>query len=248
MALYDPVDGVYRKVNKSYDPVSGTHRKVIKAYDDVEGVYRQYLSSGPTAGSLAIGDIVWVNVGGEQKEYLVVHQGLPTTSYDSSCDGTWLLARYLQTELPFGSKDGAYFTNNYLESKAHEYLNGQFLEMLDSATKNAIKQVNIPYPYHGQTTVSAKVFVISSEEVGYAGSGALDYFYSVNNFARRCGFSAGSYQHWALRTPVESSYYEHITEYGYRESYSSGNAGVRPAFILDKDTPIDQSTGKNIID
>ena len=31
MALYDPVDGVYRKVKKSYDPVEGTHRKVIKA-------------------------------------------------------------------------------------------------------------------------------------------------------------------------------------------------------------------------
>ena len=248
MALYDPVDGVYRKVKKSYDPVEGTHRKVIKAYDDVEGVYRQYFSSGPTAGSLAIGDSVWINVGGEQKEYLVVHQGLPTTSYDSSCDGTWLLARYLQTRLPFGFKDGALFTNNYLESEAHKYLNGEFLETLDSATRNAILQAEIPYPYHGYTTVTAKVFVLSYEEVGYAGSGALDYFDSVKDSVRICGFIAVDRIHWALRTPVESSYYEHVTEYGTHDDYSSGTSGVRPAFIIDSNTPIDQSTGKNIIE
>ena len=248
MALYDPVDGVYRKVKKSYDPVEGTHRKVIKAYDDVEGVYRQYFSSGPTAGVLAVGDSVWINVGGEQKEYLVVHQGLPTTSYDSSCDGTWLLARYLQTRLPFGFKDGVRFYNNYLDSEAHQYLNGEFLGMLDSATRNAIKQAKIPYPYRGLTTVTANVFIISYEEVGYAGAGALDYFYSVKNSVRICGFVAGDRVHWALRTPVDSDYYQHVTEYGASDYYAGGSSGVRPAFIIDRDTPIDQSTGKNIIE
>ena len=46
MALYDPVDGVYRKVTKKYDPVDGVYRKVTKAFDQVDGVYRQYFSSG----------------------------------------------------------------------------------------------------------------------------------------------------------------------------------------------------------
>ena len=46
MALYDVVNGVYRKVTKKYDPVEGVYRKVTKAFDPVDGVYRQYFSSG----------------------------------------------------------------------------------------------------------------------------------------------------------------------------------------------------------
>lgn len=46
MALYDSVDGVYRKVSKKYDPVDGVYRNVKAAYDPVDGVYRQYFSSG----------------------------------------------------------------------------------------------------------------------------------------------------------------------------------------------------------
>lgn len=45
MALYDPVDGVYRKVSKIYDPVDGVYRKVKAAYDPVDGVHRKYFSS-----------------------------------------------------------------------------------------------------------------------------------------------------------------------------------------------------------
>lgn len=46
MALYDVLNGVYRKVSKKYDPVEGVYRKVTKAFDPVDGVYRQYFSSG----------------------------------------------------------------------------------------------------------------------------------------------------------------------------------------------------------
>lgn len=55
MALYDPVDGVYRKVAKKYDPVNGVYRKVKAAYDPVDGVYRKYFGGELTPGVIAPG-------------------------------------------------------------------------------------------------------------------------------------------------------------------------------------------------
>ena len=42
-------------------------------------------------GTLAVGSSVYLNVGGVRKEFLVVHQGLLSSMYDASCNGTWLL-------------------------------------------------------------------------------------------------------------------------------------------------------------
>ena len=41
--------------------------------------------------SKAVGSIVKLNVGGVAKNFIVVHQGRPSSLYDTSCDGTWLL-------------------------------------------------------------------------------------------------------------------------------------------------------------
>ena len=43
--------------------------------------------------TLAVGSSVYLNVGGVRKEFLVVHQGKPSSLYDSSCNGTWLLMK-----------------------------------------------------------------------------------------------------------------------------------------------------------
>ena len=61
MALYDVVNGVYRKVSKKYDSVNGVYRKVKAAYDSVEGVYRKYFGSDKTisAGTYWARDLFW---------------------------------------------------------------------------------------------------------------------------------------------------------------------------------------------
>lgn len=41
--------------------------------------------------SKAVGSIVKLKVGGVAKNFIVVHQGRPSSVYDTSCDGTWLL-------------------------------------------------------------------------------------------------------------------------------------------------------------
>lgn len=43
--------------------------------------------------SKAVGSVVKLNVNGAAKEFLVVHQGKPSSLYDDSCNGTWLLMK-----------------------------------------------------------------------------------------------------------------------------------------------------------
>ena len=278
MALYDPVDGVYRKVNKSYDPVEGTHRKVIKAYDDVEGVYRQYFGDNLNAGGLAVGDSVWIKVNNIDHEFLVVHQGNPNSAkYDASCDGTWLLMKDIYTKMKWSSTN-----NNYKISEILGY-GGIFLTYLDSVVQSAIKQVKIPYwdgpgalgyVASGDKGLSTKIFQLSLYEVGLttgviasipAEGSVLDYFdtgVAENVNSKRIANFEGKADNWWLRSPyAHIDYNQQISDFHYQYAWyvsqssvcSTTNAldysfGFRPAFIIDRDTPIDQSTGKNIIE
>ena len=38
-----------------------------------------------------IGSVVKIKVNGTLRNFIVVHQGKPSSIYDASCDGTWLL-------------------------------------------------------------------------------------------------------------------------------------------------------------
>lgn len=271
MALYDKVNGVYRKVEKKYDPVDGVYRNVTKAYDPVGGVYRQYFSGGIPVETLAVGDSVWLDVNGVQTEFLVVHQGLPPYYYDESCDGTWLLMKDI-----YGNRvwydDSGYGRNDYNKSLIHTYLNGDFLDLFDSNIQSAIKQVKIPYyagvssgsgrPYNGANGLSTKIFLLSAVELGwYNGNHSyiptnghrLDYFsscYQMTTDSKRIAYYDGTAAAWWLRDP-DTTYngttvYVSSTGAAWRQTYTIAS-GIRPALILDSSTPIDQSTGINII-
>ena len=41
----------------------------------------------------AVGSTVKLKVDGSLKEFIVVHQGKPSSMYDESCNGTWLLMK-----------------------------------------------------------------------------------------------------------------------------------------------------------
>lgn len=53
--------------------------------------------------TLAVGSSVYLNVGGVRKEFLVVHQGLPSSMYDASCNGTWLFSCGIRPALVLSS-------------------------------------------------------------------------------------------------------------------------------------------------
>mgnify|MGYP000093820106 CR=1 FL=1 len=212
-------------------------------------------------GTKAVGSIVKLNVNGAAKEFIVVHQGKPSSLYDESCDGTWLLMKDIFEATRWHSSD----VNNLENSTIHSILNSTLLNAFESNIRDAIKQVKIPYRKNGGSSGSdqsgangllCKIFLLSGYEIGFTTSdnpyfpqdGAkLSYFESgtdtsANN--KRIAKLNGSADHWGLRSPFTySTSLVWLVNYdGVVETRKASNStGIRPALILPPDMEVDSS-------
>lgn len=192
-------------------------------------------------GTKAVGSIVKIKVNGASKDFIVVHQGLPSSAYDASCNGVWVVMKDIYTTMKW---DGS--NNDYLNSDMTAYLNGTFISLIDADIRNAIKQVKIPYTNYsnnnvmsGSNGLSCKVFLLSGTEVGFSSvsymntEGAkLSYFDSAS---KRVAYNGSSAAIWWLRSPYTngSNYVWRVNTDGSNNGYwYSISYGVRPAFIL----------------
>ena len=192
-------------------------------------------------GTKAVGSIVKIKVNGAAKDFIIVHQGLPSSAYDASCNGVWVVMKDIYTTMKW---DGS--NNDYLNSDMTAYLNGTFISLIDADIRNAIKQVKIPYTNYsnnnvmsGSNGLSCKVFLLSGTEVGFSGvsymntEGAkLSYFDSAS---KRVAYNGSSAAVWWLRSPHtgSSNYVWLVRTGGSNYDYWCGDSyGVRPAFVL----------------
>lgn len=203
-------------------------------------------------GTKSVGSIVKLKENGAAVNYIVVHQGKPSSSYDSSCDGTWLLRQDIAENRVWDSGN-----SNVLESSdIHSYLNNTWINRYDTDIRNAIKQVKIPYRQNGgsggtdrsgSNGLSCKIFLLSGREVGFTNNessyfpndGAkLAYFESGNGSSaqqKRIAKLNGSATLWWLRSPgtynTGSVWFVYSNgDYYYWDAFNS--CGVRPALIL----------------
>lgn len=198
----------------------------------------------------AVGSTVKLTVNGKAREFIVVHQGKPSSVYDESCNGTWLLMKDIYENRVWQSGN----INKYESSDIHSYLNNTFLKLFDSNIQGAIKQVKLPYrknggsggtTQQGANGLPCKIFLLSAPEVHYehsyidSGEGAaLSYFAScVTNGAdsKRVAYLNGSAANWWLRSPGTHGTYGVWNVYsdGGCGSYgASGSRGIRPALVL----------------
>lgn len=208
-------------------------------------------------GSKAVGSIVKLKVGGAAKEFIVVHQGKPSSIYDESCKGTWLLMKDIYENRVWQSGD----INKYESSDIHAYLNSTFLNLFDSNIKDAIKQVKIPYRKNGGSDgtdqsgangLPCKVFLLSGPEAGLAGASyipndgtKLDYFNANTGVdSKRIAYLSGTATAWWLRSPsTYSANYVLVvnSDGGYNDDYASNSSGIRPALVLPQDMEVDSS-------
>ena len=218
-----------------------------------------------TIGTLAVGKTITLNVSGTAKEFIVVHQGKPSSLYDDSCNGTWLLMKDCYEKRQWNSSN----SNSYKASTIHSYLNSTFLNLLDSNTKDAIKQVKIPYVNgtggsavaSGANGLPCKIFLLAGYEVGWTSSdnqyfpqdGAkLSYFESgagtsANN--KRIAKLNGSAANWWLRSPLTNlaSNVSLVSSSGsFYDSPASSSYGIRPALVLPSTFAIYTDSSGNI--
>ena len=219
-----------------------------------------FLRRGPAPhrtrmSDLEIGQTIKLNLNGTPWDWMVVHQGLPSSIYDASCDGTWLLLNDIYEKREWHSSNA----NKLEKSTIHSYLNGDFQNLFDSNIKGAIKQVKIPYRQNGgldgtnqsgANGLSCKIFLLSGYEVGWTSNnnkyfpkdGAkLSYFESGTGKSasdKRIAKLNGSADNWWLRSPYANNtgkaWYV-FSDGDYRNSVVSSSYGIRPALVLPSD-------------
>ena len=200
----------------------------------------------------AVGSTVKLKVNGTAKEFIVVHQGKPSSLYDDSCNGTWLLMKDIYETRQWHSSD----VNKLESSTIHSYLNSTFLNLFESNIKDAIKQVKLPYRQNGGSGgtdrtgangLPTKIFLLSGYEVGFTTSdnsyfpvdGAkLSYFESGTGSSalnKRIAYLNGSATSWWLRSPNTfntSNVWLVLSSGSCVSNNASGSYGIRPALVL----------------
>ncbi len=202
--------------------------------------------------SKAVGSIVKIKVNGTLRDFIVVQQGKPSSIYDESCNGTWLLMKDLYESRQWHSSN----VNDYANSTIHKWLNNEFLNLIDANIRAQIRQAKIPYRpgsgtsmsvNSGANGLSAKIFLLSNIEVG----GQTDWSYMPHDGARlayfeygtgtsannkRLAYLNGSAAYWWLRSPYtsnsNSAWVVDSDGYSNGTNYCSNSYGVRPALIL----------------
>ena len=192
-------------------------------------------------GAKAVGSTVKIKVNGTVEDFIIIHQGKPSSVYDDSCNGTWLLMKDIYTTRNWDDSNC-----DYLNSDMTAYLNGTFISLIDADIRNAIKQVKIPYINYsndnvmsGSNGLSCKVFLLSGTEVGFSGvsymatEGAkLSYFDSAS---KRIAYNGSSAANWWLRSPSSNGYvsvWGVYTDGSDRSLWCYDRYGARPAFVL----------------
>lgn len=203
-------------------------------------------------GTKTVGSIVKLKENGAAVNYIVVHQGRPSSSYDTSCDGTWLLRQDIAENRVWDSGN-----SNVLESSdIQSYLNGTWINRYDSDIRSAIKQVKIPYRQNGGSGgtdrtgangLSCKIFLLSGREVGFTNNESsyfpndgskLSYFESGNGSSaqqKRVATLNGSATLWWLRSPYTNgtvNVWFVVSNGGCHDWYANDSCGVRPALVL----------------
>ena len=204
-----------------------------------------------TLSSKAIGSTIKLKVNGSARNFIVVHQGKPSSVYDDSCNGTWLLMQDIYENRAWHSSN----TNDYANSTIHSYLNSTFLNLFESNIKNAIKQVKLPYRKGSGTSttvtggsngLSAKIFLLSATETSFdfsympSGEGAeLAYFKGCadnSSDSKRVAYLNGSAALWWLRSPYcrnSAGGALYVSSNGdWFSNLCSNSYGIRPALIL----------------
>lgn len=201
-------------------------------------------------GDKSVGDIVKIKEDGVAVNYLIVHKGKPSSMYDDSCDGIWVLREEIHSNQVWDGTSDSY-DNDYENSDINTWLNGTFLNAIDEKIREAIKTVIIPFKkgtgnastgvYSGSEGLSCNVFLLSGYEVGFTtedhsyfpvDGSKLDYF--SDNISRIAKLNE-SQADWYTRSPkthTTDSVWR-ISSIGSDASNSSLNSrGVRPTFIL----------------
>lgn len=211
-----------------------------------------------TYGDAEIGEILKLTHNGSAKNFIVVNQGKPSSLYDESCDGTWLLSENFYKLAQWSASANVH----YGLSDIHNLVNNEYFSLFDKKSKEKIKQVKIPFVnsiyYNGEVLSGANgllcnCFILCAREIGKEtdnrytpnDGSLLPYFiYGDTSEARnrRIVVYNGAATRWWTRSPSASSSNSWSCSYtGIINSRArTEEQGVRVAMVVHSNMVIDE--------
>lgn len=245
--------GVLKKLGEVSANSGGVLKKLNTVQINDGGALKKVFESSKPISSYNVGSIIKGKVNGVVKDFIIVHKGRPSTLYDVSCDGIWVLMKDIYEERKWNNN-----INKYSSSLINSYLNDTFYYLLDTNTRNAVKSVKIPYRNAGLSGTVASgssgllcyVFLLAMKEVGYPQSSVYDgevlsYFSGLpQTDSKRIAYYNGAATSWWTRTPVTSTTEDVVgigVSGGIINPYCYNSRGVRPVLILSNTVKIDKN-------
>lgn len=208
--------------------------------------------TGIVASDLAVGSTVKLLENGVAVDYLIIHHGKPSSLYDDSCDGLWLLRKDVYGNTQWGTG------YNYPGSAIHSYMNQTFFPVLDADTQAAVKEVVLPHAayngtvFSGANGVTTKAFALSLFELNKTTDNSGNKYTQdgapLALFAESTSQMAAN-EWWWTRTLGKSTgggsaclVKGSNSLWLYQTSGSSYSYGARPALILPSTAVFDEDT------
>ena len=262
MAHKTLVNGTSYEITGGKTLVNGTSYSISKGRTLVNGTGYDVSFKTPISG-FPVGTSVYLyEGGGTAVEYIIVQQGNPDTStYDSSCNGTWIMRKeVLVGECPF--YDETWDINQYAGYELDYTLNTTLYNKFSAQLKTAIQTAKIPYingtnkgTYQKlENGLPRNVFAPSNYELGFVESdnsgvifrcgSKLSYFKTGDNTTAnnlRKAYRGTKVVEWWLRTPCKHKQYyaDTVSTSGwYSFAGPSSTLGARPMLILKPDTNV----------
>lgn len=244
MPMYCGIGGVQKEIKNLYTGIGGVRKDITEMWAGNAGVKKQIFSSVKLLGDMPVGSEVTLTESGSPELYIVVNQGLPSSAYDSSCDGTWLLRKFIFERMVWNNSP---WYAGYNMSSIDKYLNATFVERFSTYTiNNLFMSPQIPIYARGHIQdYGAQVFLLSTYELDLtinvfnpAEGAAMQYFNGAEANKRIAYFDGAPAIWWSRsmhKKDNDLSWYVSTTG-GLRYQSSTNSAGIRPAIILKKDT------------
>lgn len=205
-------------------------------------------------GNIAVGTTLHLQENGEYQDYIVVHQGLPSSMYNSSCNGTWLIRKTIPDTAEWNSEYWGNNTHYYDQSGLKEFMD-DWPNVYASDIKAYIKQVTVPC---NPDPISCIAFPLSAFELGRIkvlndetppDGAVLSYFSGPDAQQHKIFMYNGAAYDWMTRSAAMMTPYPRIVwidDTGIeRVSADRGSIGALPTIIMNPDVLVDDNN--NII-
>lgn len=249
------IDGTGYEIKSGRVLIAGTGYDIKKGRTLI-GSTGYDIKFGQPISNLPVGSIVNLEYDGTPTPYIVANLGKPGSQYDDSCNGAWMVRKYLHSKRAWNAEvnDQSYVWD-YAECSVSSYLNNTYYAKFAEKVKENVSLATIPfYPGSnvstiGSSNLNAYCFLLGVAETGAEKTvyfGTTSSLYTLSYFsktANRIAYDANNIARpWSTRDRKggvgPDAYYCSINTSGKAtwNVYYSDSVYIRPTLILNFNT------------